>query len=221
MPVLAAVGERESPGIGEPAGGAVHDLGHHGQRTHGPRAHSGRQQQFGKILRSTVGRGGQIAVQPSRDDVFGANIVVRRHYEMRQQGCTSTCVLGSATFQPRELAHDPVRAREESRSSCAQRDVSARRSARLTISPCPAPSIAACGSSTKLCQPFRQPMIATRLLALPVHALLHHRPVAVIGDDETVQIEIETVLHGGAVDLGHEPARLRELAAVEADAGPR
>ena len=60
-------------------------------------------------------------------------------------------------------------------------------------------------------------MIAARLPALAVHALLHHRPVAVVGDDETVQVEIEAVLHGGAVDLGHETAGLRELAAVEAD----
>src|SRR4029077_15803524 len=63
-------------------------------------------------------------------------------------------------------------------------------------------------------------MIATRLPALAVHALLHHRPVAVVGDDETVQIEIEPTLHGGTAPLGHETAGLRELAAVEADLVP-
>ena len=63
-------------------------------------------------------------------------------------------------------------------------------------------------------------MIAPCLPALAVHALLHHRPVAVVGDDETVQVEIEAVLHGGAIDLGHETAGLRELAAVEADLVP-
>ena len=42
--------------------------------------------------------------------------------------------------------------------------------------------------------------------------------MAVVGDDEAVQIELEPVLHRGAVDLGDEPARLRQRRAVEADA---
>ena len=60
-------------------------------------------------------------------------------------------------------------------------------------------------------------MIAARLPALAVHALLDDDPVAVVGDDEAVQVEIEAVLHGGAVDLGDQPARLRQRRAVEAD----
>ena len=42
--------------------------------------------------------------------------------------------------------------------------------------------------------------------------------LAVVGDDEAVQIEIEAVLHGGAVDLGDQPARLRERGPIEPDA---
>ena len=61
-------------------------------------------------------------------------------------------------------------------------------------------------------------MVAARLPALAVHALLHDDPVAVVGDDEAVQVEVEAVLHRGAVDLGDEPAGLRERRAVEADA---
>ena len=61
-------------------------------------------------------------------------------------------------------------------------------------------------------------MVAARLLALAVHALLHHDPVAVVGDDEAVQVELEAVLHGGAVDLGDQAARRGERGAVEADA---
>ena len=41
--------------------------------------------------------------------------------------------------------------------------------------------------------------------------------LAVVGDDEAVQVELEAVLHGGAVDLGDEAAGLRERGAVEAD----
>jgi len=55
---------------------------------------------------------------------------------------------------------------------------------------------------------FRKSMIAARLLALAVHPLLNHDPPAVIGNDKAVQINIEAVLHGGAVYLGDEPARL-------------
>ena len=61
-------------------------------------------------------------------------------------------------------------------------------------------------------------MIAPRLPALAVHALLHDDPVAVVGDDEAVQVEVEAVLHRRAVDLGDQPARLRQRRAVEADA---
>ena len=64
VPVLAAMRQREPPGIAEPARGAVHDFGHHRQRADGARAHARRQQQFGKIRRTAVGRRGQIAVQP-------------------------------------------------------------------------------------------------------------------------------------------------------------
>ena len=59
-------------------------------------------------------------------------------------------------------------------------------------------------------QTFRMPVIAARLALVAVHALLHHRPLAVIGDEEAVQVEIEAVLHGGAVDLGHKAAGARE-----------
>ena len=70
----------------------------------------------------------------------------------------------------------------------------------------------------KAFQTFGQPVIATRHLAVAVHALLHHHPVAVIGDDEAMQIEIEAVLNGGAVHLGDEPADIRQACSVEADA---
>ena len=69
-------------------------------------------------------------------------------------------------------------------------------------------------------QPFGQPVVAPRLTALAVHALLDDDPAAVVGDDEAVQIEVEPVLDRGAVDLGDEAARGRELFAVEADPVP-
>src|SRR5262249_47582348 len=67
-------------------------------------------------------------------------------------------------------------------------------------------------------QSFLDTMIPSRLFALAIHSLLHDHPIAFIGDDEAVQIKIETVLDGGAVDLGDKAACSRELAAVKADA---
>lgn len=69
----------------------------------------------------------------------------------------------------------------------------------------------------KTAQPFRQPVIAARLLALPVHALLHHHPAPVVADDETVQIQVEAILHRGAVHLGHQATGLRQRSAIQPD----
>ncbi len=66
-------------------------------------------------------------------------------------------------------------------------------------------------------QTFGQPMIAARRAARVVHALLDDGPMPLIGDDEAVQIEIKTILNGGAVDLRHEPAGVRERGTVEPD----
>ena len=61
-------------------------------------------------------------------------------------------------------------------------------------------------------------MVPARLLVVAVHALLHDRPFAVVGHEEPVQVEIEAVLDGGAVDFGDEAARAGEPGAVETDA---
>ena len=68
--------------------------------------------------------------------------------------------------------------------------------------PCGGPSIAVCGSSTKLFMHLRKPMVAPCLPAGIVHALLHDHPVAVVNDDEAVEVETEAILKGGTVDLG-------------------
>ena len=75
----------------------------------------------------------------------------------------------------------------------------------------------AMGLLDKTLQPLAKPVVAARLPLFAVHALLHHDPAPVVGDDEPVQVEIEAVLHRGAVDLGDQPARGRELRPVEAD----
>src|SRR4051812_37988569 len=61
-------------------------------------------------------------------------------------------------------------------------------------------------------------MIAPRLLACVAHALLHNGPFAVVGDDEAMEVEIEAILHGCAIDFRHQPARFGERGSVESDA---
>ena len=58
-------------------------------------------------------------------------------------------------------------------------------------------------------------MVATRLFAIAVHALLHDHPSPVVGDDEAMQIKVEAVLHGGAVDFRDQAACFRKRRAVE------
>jgi len=62
------------------------------------------------------------------------------------------------------------------------------------------------------------PMVAARLLLVAVHALLHDSPFAVIGHEESVEVEVESVLHGCAVDLGDQAACTGQAGSVETDA---
>src|SRR5258708_29606625 len=48
---------------------------------------------------------------------------------------------------------------------------------------------------TTLFRSLRQPVVAPCLTRRGVHPLLDHGPRAVVGDDEPVQVKIETVLH--------------------------
>src|SRR5438105_4378114 len=67
-------------------------------------------------------------------------------------------------------------------------------------------------------QRSRMPMIAPRLALRTVHALLHNRPLAIIGDEETVQIEIETILERRTVYLGYQTTCARQCRRIDADA---
>jgi len=67
-------------------------------------------------------------------------------------------------------------------------------------------------------QSFGKPVIAPRLALVAVHALLDDHPMAVIGDDEAVQIEIETILHRCAIYLGDQATCLCKAGTVKAGA---
>jgi hypothetical protein len=59
--VLAAVGDGEPRRVGEAVRRAVHHLSYHSQRLHGPRSHAGNEEELGKVRRTAICRGCQIA----------------------------------------------------------------------------------------------------------------------------------------------------------------
>src|SRR5262249_34687902 len=69
----------------------------------------------------------------------------------------------------------------------------------------------------KAVQAFREPVIATGLATIPIHALLNNDPTSIVRHDEAVQVKIKAILDGGAVDLGNEAARGGKRRAVEPD----
>jgi len=69
-------------------------------------------------------------------------------------------------------------------------------------------------------QSLGEPVVAAGLPELAVHPLLYNDPMAVVGHDEPVQIELETVLHSGTVDLGYQAAGCGERRPIKAYPAP-
>ena len=92
------------------------------------------------------------------------------------------------------------------RSSCLARESSARWSVEIDDLALYRPVDCAVRLVDEALQVFRMPVVAARLLLVAVHALLHDGPLAVVGDEEAVQIKVEAVLDGGAVDLCDQTA---------------
>ncbi len=191
-------------------------LGDERERAHRARPDAGDGQQFGEIARAACRGRREIAMQAARVDVLGADVVMGGHDEMRQQRLLAHGRRSAG--RKRILSRDRVRTeRLQHRDLAAPRGVGAA-VGEIDDLALLAPVDRRMRLLDEVFQALRQPVIAARLTQLAVHALLHHRPFAVVGDEETVQVEVEAVLHGGAVDLGDEPARLRQRRAVEADA---
>jgi hypothetical protein len=85
MAILSAMSNREASRVGEPVRRAVYHLGYHCKRLHGSRADTRRQQQIGKVFRSSVGSGCEISTEPPRNHVFASDIVMRRHHQVWQK----------------------------------------------------------------------------------------------------------------------------------------
>ena len=108
MSVLAAMGERESRRIGEPARRAMDHLRDHGERAHGAGADSGHQQQLGKIFRPGLGRRGERAVQPAQDDIVRPDVVMVRKHQVGQNWLDRRGPGGRRAGDRGRLARQPV-----------------------------------------------------------------------------------------------------------------
>ena len=152
-------------------------------------------------------------MQPSREDIARSHVVMRRHDEVRQQSLRRRF-----SRQRSQFGHDAIRtqivqkvelpgARSFSPPVRQVDDLALYR-----------PVDRAVRLVDEALQVFGMPMVAARLLPIAVHALLHDRPLPVVGHEEPVQVNVETILDGGTVDLRNESTRARQLGAIEADA---
>ena len=181
----------------------------------------GNEKQFGEIGGSPICRRGEGRVKPRRQHVACAHVVMRGHDEMGQgeldrigrrngllrfrldAGELARQAVGTERIQKLKLGPTGgVRAPVREVDDLALMDSVDRLVRLLDETP----------------QTFGQPMVAASRAARIVHALLNDGPVAIVSDDEAVQIEVETILDGGAVDLRHEPADIGERAAINSNA---
>ena len=156
MPILAAMRKGETRRVRKSVRCSVHDLGDHRQGAHGPRSYARNEQQFGEVDRCPIRCCSQIGVKARRQHVAWADIVMSRHDQMRQRELhrNGLCVVRfSPTRQGRQFARDPVWTQGLQNAKLTAARGLARRSVRLMISPCPIPSMAEWGSSTKLFKP--------------------------------------------------------------------
>jgi hypothetical protein len=159
----------------------------------------------------------QIAVQAPGDDVLGPDIVMVGHHKMRQSGLRLRAPIDTVSLQLGQLPLNPIWSElgenvelppaRGIRTPIGQVDD-------LTLFD---PVDRRVRLIDEAPQPLGQPVIAPGLATITVHTLLDHNPVAVIGDNETVEVEVEPVLDRRAVDLGDEATCCGEPRAVDTD----
>src|ERR1700731_2386927 len=141
-----------------------------------------------------------------------------RHDQMRQRKLLRNgwC---DRSFNParqsRQFARDPVRPQRVQNAKLTATRGSSTAIGEIDDLTLPDSIDGGVGLLDKTFQAFGKPVIPTSLLAVAIHSLLDYDPLAIIGHDESVQIEIKAILHGGAVYLGDESAGIRERRPVK------
>ena len=127
---------------------------------------------------------------------------------------------GRPALQDRQFARDPVRAQGLQEAELAAAGSGGAMVGEIDDLALPDAFDGGMRLLDEALEALRQPVISAGLPAVAVHALLDDGPLALIRHDESVQVEVEAVLHGSAVHLGDKPARLRQHRPVEPDAFP-
>src|ERR1700730_3854280 len=223
MPVLAAMRKRKTRRVGEAVRRTMHDLGNHRQRAYRPRTDTWNEQQLGEVGRTPIRCGSQIGVKARRQHVAWADLVMGRHDQMRQRELhrNGLCdVRFSPARQGRQFARDPVRPHGVQNAKLTTARGSSTAIGEIDDLTKPDSIDGGVRLLDKTFQAFGKSVIPASLLAVAIHSLLDYDPLAIIGHDESVQIEIKAILHGGAIDLGDEPACVRERRPVKAHTLP-
>lgn len=196
MSVLASVGKGESCRIGEATRCTMDDLGNEGERLQCPRAEPLNQQQRCKIAEFPFVSNRQYGTESFQVDVFGANIVMRRHRQFArfaERGLHRLLCDGEQRLlRPGGAAIDQVQ-------NLALRLTENRR----------------VGVGDKIPDACGVPVVAAGGAILRVHPLLHNGPLAVSGDDEGMQVKLKTVGHGIVVHAGGKAAGSRKRVSIE------
>ena len=180
----------------------MHHLGHQRQRLHGAGADTRGEQKLREVLRPLLGRGRQRPMQAPGDHVPRAHVVMVGHGEVRQHR------LGRRGRRLRrrqggELAHHsigPMAVQESHLRGSRGFGAAVREIDDLALPP---PLDRGVRRVDEAREALGEPVVSARLAASVVHPLLDDHPLAVVRDDEAVQVQVESVLHGGAVHLGH------------------
>jgi hypothetical protein len=175
--------QREAGRILEAIGCAVQRLGHHGKRLHSARADIWRQQQIWKIHRAPFSCRREGAVQAPREYVARPHVVMRRHDQVRR--------LRLRRYLPGyrgELLDNAIRA--ERRQHVQLRRVGGRGAAIGQVDD--AALARAVDGRVRFVDKAGEidgmPVVPACLPLVPIHALLHDGPLAIIGHKEAVQV---------------------------------
>lgn len=209
MSVFAAVREGEAGRVTEAGGRSMQDLGHLSQREHRARPDAGYPEKIGEIDGRSFARSRERSGDAPADDVLPSDVMMLGH---RQVGKWEGSRLRRSDLVERaqndfgacmdELHLGGARSR---RASIGEVDD---RALRLAVD-------RGMGFVDEARESFAQPVIAAGGSIHRSHSLLNNGPSAVGGHDESVQVQVEPVLNGGAVHFGHQAAGPRKRRPVD------
>jgi hypothetical protein len=205
MRVFAAMREGESRGIGEPRRRAVNDFRDQRERLQRSWSEVLHEQQRRKVAQLSLVGHREHRAQPLQIDVFGAHVVMHRQPHLHHFGQRTLRAVARDGEQRilgrlRPFVDEVLDDRSLPAEAFGEGGLTNNRRVRL---------------ARKVSNGCGMPVIAARQSRLLVHPLLDDRPLAVPGQEEAVQINLESVGDGVVIHLGGEPAGSHERVTIE------